>query len=102
MRGQPELSPEAWNIISSFTRRFITKVKLVDGKRPPCEAYVKLAKGDTRTKQHRIYMAKRNGTDPKVCSKPSMWKIRGRHFCQSHAGQEAIDVLVTVANGGNL
>lgn len=97
-----ELSPEAWNIISSSTRRFIHKAKSVGGKRPPCEAYVKLANGETRTKQRRLYRAMRNGTDPRICCKPSMWKIRGRHFCQSHAGQEAIDILVTISNEGSI
>lgn len=97
-----DLSADAWNIIRASSPKFIAKVEGIGVNRPTCEAKVKMAQGDTLTKQARIAKAKRQGRDPEVCGCRAMWRINKRNYCQNHAGQEAIDTLVILANGGTL
>ncbi len=94
-----DLSSQAWNIMIGSNNPVIDKVT---GKGFTCEAHVKLASVDTLTKQHRVYRARKEGRDPHICGRKAMWRINKRCYCQNHAGQQAIDMLVMLTNGGTL
>lgn len=100
--GTPYLSHDAWEIMRASGPKIIERVKGVGKNRPTCEAHVRVAAGDTHTKRARFNKAMREGRDPKICGCRAMWRINKRNYCQGHAGQQAIDMLVMLANGGSI
>ena len=97
-----DLSPQAWAMLTRSHPKFIEKVQGVGKNRPRCEAKITLAATMTKAKERQISKARQEGRAPNECGNRSMWRINNRCYCQSHAGQEAINTLVMLANGGTL
>lgn len=62
-----------------------------------CCAFVHLSETRTLTRLGREAKARREGYDPNTCGMRATHRLDGKPFCQNHAGQRALDVLLAPA-----
>jgi len=95
-----DLSSKAWEIMCNATNKIITK--LDSSKAIRCDAKIHISSRKTRTHSLRVAKALREGRAIDSCGQKAVWRINGHNYCRSHAGQEAINALVILSNGGTL